>query len=300
MRRRLDKLSTELRELNEAADRAAAVRRAREKVSNWTATRADFEALAAPTLDDDRAKLIERAATYRYEVLGFGMSQGPPEDVCWVAPAILASDPAQPTPTDHYEVLLQAAQPPQDLPEDVSTWPSPWESDWLRANLDLVALGHDRGASLRSEAAPGPAEPGAHKSATRRRLKEKIDHGEAEWPDFMIWFLPEFEGRQHELAVYAALRRQARESGTPLPLKEIRDFAAEIASYPCDQEMPGNFVQAFEVGCKEKRPADGAGHVQWVEANYWRSALGGGWGAQIREHLTEHWTEYLDQEEGKG
>lgn len=215
--------------------------------------------------------------------------------------AVLTSDPAGPIPEAEYRRLVELAEedPPAPFdPESPLTWREVTESDWYAANVAIVVLGSDKGAALRAVAGPGVAAARAAREErdgeTRAGLERKISDGTAGWSTFYVWFLGQFAEDQATVRNRAAQRRQARERGHALPLADYLDYAAEIASTPIDQEPRNQVVDILDRVTKMATPRGEDGHEEWVEANRWRRALGGDWGRKLREHLTLHWSSYLE------
>ena len=97
------------------------------------------------------------------------------------------------------------------------------------------------------------------------------------------------------LRTLAAERRWARETGATQPEpRTYMDYAAEIASHPRDEEPGYHANEILDSVCNMRTPAGVDGHDEWIEANRWRRGLGGGWGANIREHLAHHCQDYLE------
>ncbi len=56
---------------------------------------------------------------------------------------------------------------------------------------------------------------------------------------------------------------------------------------------PAFLHEVLTTMCAAATPKGHSGHDEWADANRWRLALCGGWGTRLREHLTDHWADYL-------
>lgn len=267
-------------------------RAAARRIEQGTAAAEDFWTYLGADLEKAQAALVQAVIDQAW--LGTDLVR---LDSWHAAKRILEPDPSTGDPDDAYnELVALAAQQP--VVDDHPFFSPPIETDWFHANIALVLFGDDHGAALRQRAAPAIAARRAEQAedGLQRRLKleHAIETGTAGWVDFLVYFLNQFDDDQATLRTLAAERRWARETGATQPEpRTYMDYAAEIASRPRDEEPGYSAIEILDSVCNMRTPAGVDGHDEWIEANRWRRGLGGGWGATMREHLAEHWQDYL-------
>jgi hypothetical protein len=263
------------------------------RVEQGTATFEDFVTYLGADLEKAQDTLVQ--AVIDRKPLGTDLVRF---DSWHAAKRILEPDPSTGDPDDAYDELVAlAAERP--IVDDHPFFSPPKETEWFHANIALVLFGDDHGAALRQRAAPAisarRAEQAEDELKRQLKLEHSIESGTAGWVDFLVYFGNQFVDDQATLRTLAAERRWAREIGASPPEPQTyMDYAAEIASHPRDQEPGYHAIQILDSVCNMRTPAGVDGHDEWIEANRWRRALGGGWGVNLRNHLADHWRDYLD------
>lgn len=264
---------------------------AERRISDGKASETDFRLVVGSDLDECRRAMVDAAVAE--SPTGIDAVRGSAWDVVC---QILRTDPSLPIGDAYSDLLTQAGEAPVSLGE---SWVvDAWGSNWFYANVALLLLGKDHGATLRASAAPGVQQALAEKEARdleiRRKLQHLIETGAAGWVQFQVFFDKQHEADHAVVRAEAVRRRQAREADAPEPVDTLLDFAAEIVSYPTTEEPPAYVVEILDSVCNMATPLGVDGHDEWIEANRWRRALGGGWGVTLRRHLTDNWADYLN------
>lgn len=98
-----------------------------------------------------------------------------------------------------------------------------------------------------------------------------------------------------ELVVEAIGRRRARAAGTPIPVEEASDYAAEIFSYPPSEEPPPWLYRVLARSAAVPVEPGTPDHTDWVELNRCLLCVGRDEGRRVRQILEDHPTDFVEE-----
>jgi hypothetical protein len=264
-----------------------------DRIAAGAATTEDFKAWLMPRLDQERSKLVDGLVAAHHHFLQHTdqwlldpldtsqplvaptMTHPTSGDPSAIARALVATPPADEFPAHLYDELVAVAgQRPETVEEvDKTAVGFPLSGDWQQANVLLLVLGEDRGASLRACAADRMRATIVKAETERRDWQQQIIAGTDRWVLLLIWFQNHKERLQAEIEPLAAARRHAREAGQSLPVDTVQDQVAEMLSYPPDEDPPPHVYYSYNITKNTSPGPDPEARYRWVEAHKWRQVL---------------------------